>query len=243
MGRMLRVVVAVSSLVFLVSRVSTAETVKFDFDVNQWSSSSPPPSTGVYPIGGSGQVNGGFVVGTDPTSLDQIGLRAELRNVGPVLSQTNDSIHTATYIAPAGSSGGNRALWNFDFDIDLAGGHKISDYTAILKITDGATVTSLNLVTSGLVPSDATLYQNSENAGFAFLATEFPGFNPNAAQDYSFDLSLTPNGSNPNFVGGALDVAMDVDVVAPLPAVLPVAGLALVGFIAFSLLRKRKLAL
>ena len=235
MGRMLRAVVAFGFICALAD-VSIAETVAFNANANPWSSSTASnPSGGIYPIGGSGQVDGGFVVGTDSAG-NEIAIRAELRNVGPTLSQTNDGIHTAAYTAPTGSPSGNLALWNFDFDINLK--QAISNYTAILTITDGAKVTPINLVTSGLVPSNAVLYQNSENPGFNFLSTELPGFNPNASQDYSFDLTLTPNSG-----GESLDVAMNVDAVAPLPGVLPVAGLALAGFIAFSLLRRRKLAI
>ncbi len=188
----------------------------FNANVNEWSSSTPP-GPGIYPIGGSGEVNGGFVVSTG-TNGDQIGLRAERRFVG-VLPQTNDGALTATYFAPAGTSGGNLALWDFDVDIDLRGGHHtISDYTATITVTDrGGQVTPVDLTAPGLIDSDAILYQNALNPGFTFLAPVFPSFDPNAQGVYSFDLKLVPK----SFDGDTLEAKMNVDVAAvPEPSAL-----------------------
>jgi hypothetical protein len=209
------------------TRLDAGPTVAFNANVNEWSSSTPPdPGNGIYPIGGSGETNGGFVVST-ASNGDQIGLRAELRFLGP-LPQTNDGVLTATYFAPAGTSGGNLALWDFEGDADLrATGHTAADYTATLTFTDaGGKVTPLDLVGSGLVPSNAVLYQSAENAGFSFLASEFPSFNPDATGVYSFDLKLVPK----TFTGDTLEVKMNVDVVAlPEPAGLTLFGLAVAG--------------
>jgi hypothetical protein len=238
MKHMLCVSVALG-LIAAVAATSKGETVAFNATVADWSSSTvSSPATGIYPIGGSGQVNGGFVVGSDAAG-NQIGLRAELRNFGPVLGQTNDGVETSTYIAPpGGTTVPNRALWNFDYDIDLrASGHTISDYVATLTITDGTNVDAINLVSSGIIQSNAKLFQDSENPGFAFLSGAFPAFNPNAIQNYGFDLSLTPTFQN----GQALEVQMNVDV-APLPGIVPAAGFGMIGFIGFYAMKKRRLA-
>ena len=59
---------------------------------------------------GSGTVNGGFTV--DRVDGVEIGLRAAIRFVGPISPVGN------VYTAPAGTSGGTVALWNFEFSID-----------------------------------------------------------------------------------------------------------------------------
>jgi hypothetical protein len=189
--------------------------VSFDADVKEWSSSTLP-GPGIYPIGGSGQINGGFVVSTG--SDGQIGLRGFLRTIG-FLPQTNDGLLTATYFAPTGSPGGGLARWNAELDIDLRGsGHTLDDYTAIITLTDrSGLVTPVDLVATGLIDGDAVLYQASENPGFPLFAPVFPSFDPNAPGIYSFDLKLTPR----TFTGDTLEVAMNIDVGAvPEPSTL-----------------------
>jgi hypothetical protein len=201
--------IGVAILLAITSHADGSPITVFNGDVNEWSSSTvPDPGAGIYPIGGSGQVNGGFVVTTGSDGA-QIGLRAELRGIG-LLPQTNNGV-SATYFAPAGTSGGNLALWNFDVDIDLRGtGHTISDYSAILTVTaPGGLITPVDLVASDLVPSNAVLSQNSENPGFSFLSSVFPSFDPTAPGQYSFDLTLTPV----TFTGDTLNAAINVDVV------------------------------
>jgi hypothetical protein len=216
--------VALLGLAVLLAAASCGEAstvTVFNANVNEWSSSTvADPSAGIYPIGGSGAINGGFVV-TTASDGAQIGLRGELRHIG-LLPQTNDGVLTATYFAPAGTSGSNLSLWNFAADIDLRGtGHTISDYTATLTLTDiSGLVTPVNLVTSGFIPGNAVLYQNSENPGFPFLSTIFPSFNPSALGDYSFDLLLVPS----TFTGDTLEAKIIVDVVAvPEPSTLALA--------------------
>jgi hypothetical protein len=198
-------------------RGEAGPTVSFDANVKEWSSSTLP-GPGIYPIGGSGQINGGFVVSTGSDGA-QIGLRGFLRTIG-FLPQTNDGVLTATYFAPTGSPGGNLARWNAEFDIDLRGtGHTINDYTATVTLTDrGGLVTGpVDLVLTGLIDSDAVLYQDSENPGFPLFAPAFPAFDPNAPGVYSFDLKLTPR----TFTGDTLEVNMNVDVGAvPEPSTL-----------------------
>jgi hypothetical protein len=216
-------------------RLNAGPVVQFDANVNEWSSSTPP-GPGIYPIGGSGQINGGFVVST-ASNGDQIGLRAELRFIG-LLPQTNDGVLTATYFAPAGTSGSNLALWNFEGNADFrATGHTASDYTAILTITDrNGQVTPVDLVASGLAHPDAVLEQESENAGFPLFAPFFPSFDPNAPGVYSFDLTLTPK----TFTGDTLEVKMNVDVAAvPEPSSLTLLGIGIAG-VGLRAWRKRK---
>jgi hypothetical protein len=212
----------------------------FNANVNEWSSSTvSDPMHGIYPIGGSGAINGGFVVATSSLTNggDQIGLRASLRFSG-LLPQINDGVFTATYFAPAGSSGGNLALWNIDGDIDLRqSGHTIGDYTATLTFTDrSGLVTPVDAVMSGLAPANTRLGQASDNPGFSFLSPVFPSFDPNAPGVYSLDLTLVPK----TFSGDTLEARINVDVAAvPEPTTL---ALALSGGVGLILLRGRKTA-
>jgi hypothetical protein len=207
------------------SRGEAGSVTAFNANVNEWSSSTlADPTNGIYPIGGSSQINGGFVVTTGSDGA-QIGLRASLRFVG-LLPQTNDG-HAATYFAPTGSSGGNLAKWNFDADIDLRGtGHTLSDYTATATFTDRSNlVTSVNLLTAG-IPGNVVLGQISENSGFSFLSAVFPSFNPDIPGVYSFDLTLVPK----TFTGDTLEATMHVNVAAvPEPGTLVLASLCLSG--------------
>jgi PEP-CTERM motif len=225
-----------AALLAVSSRGEASLVTTFNASVNEWSSSTAlNPGAGIYPILGTGQVNGGFVV-TTALSGAQIGIRAELRFVGPVLPQTNDGVLTATYLAPPGSSGGNLAKWSFDVDIDLRHtGHTISDYTATLTFTDrDGLVSPVNLVTSGFVPSNAVLYQNSENPGFSFLAPVFPAFDPNAAGTYSFDLKLVPN-----FAGDTLEAKMNVEVTPEPASIVLLGGMGAVGLVGHAWRRRR----
>jgi hypothetical protein len=194
----------------------------FDSNVTEWSSSTLPGPT-IFPIGGTGQINGGFVV-TTSTDGAEIGLRAQLRTIG-LLPQTNDGI-TATYFSPPGLNqiSPARAMWNFDFDIDLrATNHSLADYTATLTITDRnrTTVTPINMES---IHPTATLYQDSWNPEFSFLASAFPSFDPNASGVYSFDLNLQPL----TFTGSALDAKIDVNV-TPEPASVLLLGIGIAG--------------
>jgi hypothetical protein len=195
------------------------------------------PGAGIYPIGGTGAINGGFVVTTGSDGA-QIGIRGFQRFLG-LLPQLNDG-KVATYFAPAGTSGSNLALWNFDADIDLRStSHTLGDYTATFTITDRlGKVTPIDLVPPNF-PDNLRLGQSSENPGFPFLSSAFPSFEPNAPGVYQFDLKLTPK----TFDGETLEAAMKIQVMAltavPEPGALALAGVA-VGGLALRVWRRKK---
>jgi len=209
-----------------------APILSFDDDVSEWDSLTPAAPPTILPIGGAGQLNGGFVVSEDSTLGAQIGIRAQERFIGPTLSQTNDG-SKATYSAKTGESGPGLGTWNYDFHIDLRGilhpvtgdPLELSDYAAIFTVTDagGAVeVADLNLAGLGLIH----LFQTSLNPGFASVfPTVYDPFEPGV---YNFVLSLTPA----TFVGDTLVAEMDV-VVTPEPSTLALLGLGALGLIAY----------
>jgi hypothetical protein len=229
-------ILGLATLLAATSLGTAAPVTVFNANVNEWSSNTPPDQmNGIFPIGGTGEINGGFAVTTGSDGA-QIGLRGFLRFTGQ-LPQTNDG-HVATYFAPAGTSGSNLSLWNFDADIDLRStSHSLGDYTATFTITDrGGLVTPIDLVPSTF-PDNLVLGQSSENPGFPFLSAAFPSFDPNAPGVYTFDLKLTPK----TFDGDTLEATIKVDVAAvPEPGSLALASLA-VGGLALRVWRRRKI--
>jgi hypothetical protein len=177
-------------------------------------------------FGGTGFLNCHF--DGDRTGTIELGLRAQLRTVGPIVPVGT------VYTAPAGpqtkppaqSTNLNRAAWNIDFSaLELGGTNTFTSLT--LKIVDNITgkSTTLDLISSGLGP------QNSENLDFAFLATPL-AYNFNDLGTYDFTLSASDTG------GTSSSAEITVDVVSE-PGTAAEFGLALLGL---GMLRRRKTA-
>ena len=113
---------------FLASPPTALAAPVFDSDVSIWDSSVVGSAT-LFPIGGSGQVNGNFVVDTNATAGVQTGIRAS-RRFSDIPLENNGS----TYIIEVGESGPGLALWNFDFHLDLSDGLSLGDVDVILDI-------------------------------------------------------------------------------------------------------------
>lgn len=148
-------------------------------DVSVWDSSvTINPFTGIFPIGGSGQIAGNFAVDTydKKDTAIQIGLRAQDRFIGPIEPIGN------VYFAAPGESSPGLATWNFDWSVDAGTPYletqlgkdlttlNLEDYTVILEIedTDGNTFA----LDFGAFPNPAgpvVLSQSSQNIGFNFI--------------------------------------------------------------------------
>lgn len=167
---------------------------------------------------------------------------------------TNDG--AGTYFAGPGSNTGGAgespttgALWNFNTFIKVEGFNgatpKLTDYqfTGYYDFNPGldtppGSLGAVNLTNLllGTNPT-ATVFQDSENLLFGYLAVPYPGvvtppagsFNPNALGEYNFGIQVSKAGW---WVEG---LAMDVQVV-PEPTTALLLGMALMGLAA----RRRK---
>lgn len=185
--------------------------------VSEWSSDTAAVPGIILPIGGSGQVNGNFVVaeGATDTGTVQIGIRANRRfSPVPLTRSGND------YFIEPGESGPGLPLWNYDLHVDLRdSGSTLSDYVVSL-VTDVPNhgFADLQAVLDGPFGPDpspepdhggVTLFQTSQNPGF-FLS----GIDPFAPGVYNFTLSLVPRNDE-----GLPELSVDMAVhVVPLPS-------------------------
>jgi hypothetical protein len=131
---------------------------------------------------GSGTVNGNFTVDREADGVE-LGLRAAVRFVGPIVPTGNN------YSAPIGTSGSGLALWNFEFSVDPG---TLVGTTALLTISDSF-LHSISFSPSAYPDNTSTGtsgYQNSENLGF-FPLNALLSFDPNVANTYTFDLTLS----------------------------------------------------
>ena len=189
--------------------------VVFGGDASEWSSDTAP-EIGIIPVGGMGQVNGGFV--TAERLGIQVGIRAQERTIGPVpvLADTGERVGVYTFQTGEDSSG--RAVWNYDIHVDLRGAHgralgtTLSDYDLFLETnhTGGMPLfdfpVPLDLTFGGFIPGNTVLYQLSQNPIFGNTV-----FDPNAAGTYHFNLVLRPK----TFRGRRLVASMRVEVITP----------------------------
>lgn len=156
---------------------------------------------------GSGQTNGHFVGVRDSAFSGggiELGLRAQQRFVGPytpTLVNSNWGV-LPMYTTTTGTSGPNRATWNYDFSINYAGGtgnldnvtlraDRVSGNLTELNDFSGAGAGFLSLPFDDDTTPGADPVQNSFNGGFGFLSG---GYNFSATGLYLITLSATENG-------------------------------------------------
>lgn len=131
-------IVAIISLFFITSTALADES--FGVDASVWDSGVPATETQI-PVGGSGQLNGAFILDTVDLgdSAIQIGIRAQERFVGPSLDRVGN-----VFFAPSGNSSG-LALWNYDFHFDFGSTNAETTVGESLEETLGKTLTPLNM--------------------------------------------------------------------------------------------------
>lgn len=163
-----------------------------DTPASEWSSdTAADPGAGIYPVGGSGQLNGEFV--TAERNGIQLGLRATDRTDG-LLDVSGKKV--GEYTAATGFDGSttNRAEWNYDVHLDLrdargvARGTTLADYTLTMTHDIAADMDNPFDLTFGVPQLDnAVLLQHSFNPMF-FNST----FDPTVEDTYRLSVTLTP---------------------------------------------------
>jgi len=206
-------------------------------------------------FGGSGIPNDPVAWSTFTHGGDTItiGLSATQRYDAPAVG--NDG--AGNYLAQTGVSGDGRALWNFNWYIDIAGGGTVHDYGFNLSYDfDPDPVVGVGFLSlsgiwqAGLALGDltsATRFEASQNMTFDYLATTnipfvfapFGSFDPLVEGEYHFSLGVVSSDFELQ-----QQVAMNVltfDAPAGDPTVIPVppaAGLILLGMVGMGLRRK-----
>jgi hypothetical protein len=179
-------------------------------DASDWDSNiALDPDAGIIPVGGAGQINGGFTV-AERNGI-QIGFRAQERFVGPLSAAPSRNNRVGIYAATSGA--GATATWNYDWHVDLryaqgvAKGTTLIDYELTLDTNIATNLfvgpVPIDLTFGGLVPDNTVLYQGSQNPVFGN-----DEFDPSVPGTYEFVLTLTPK----TFNGPPLQVTIQVNV-------------------------------
>ena len=179
---------------------------------------------GWNPPGNNGQPNGNFTVETvgSGTTLVELGLRAQLRTVGPIA----DSDLNGVYSAPAGGFGPSAptfAKWNFDYSVVLGADSGVTRVELKIDTNPSSALTAFTTLFSDVpstLPGQPFIPQNSLNMGMAFL--NLLSFDFNAVGVYDFQLIAFGTG---NAVLNSVSIQVEV---IPLPLA-STAGMALVG--------------
>lgn len=214
MNKRLSILSAAGLFALVLAAPSAAqEQSRFGVLASEWDSATVAVPSVIVPVGGSGQVNGGFVTGERYGV--QVAIRAQERFAGPILPLSR-SKQTGVYQASTGFSTAANATWNYDLHIDLrnahgvAAGKTLGDYTLVL---DSDISTSFfgcafpcDLSVFAFYSPTIELFQTSQNPRFGN-----PSFDATAEDSYFFTLTLTPK----TFNGPAITARMRVDVSNP----------------------------
>ena len=202
---MMTVVVAVSIVSGGFALANGGATIQVGVDASVWDSAVMEDAVaGIFPVGGSGQLNGEFT--TAERDGVQIGLRATDRVDGLLLASGKKK---GLYVAKTGFDTGttNRAEWNYDIHVDLRdSGTTLGDYTLTLTQTFAPSLYDqtgpLDLTFGGFFPDHTVLYQQSWNPVFGNDT-----FDPTVEGTYNLKLTLKPKGK-----GKPLSVEIQVKV-------------------------------
>jgi len=177
-------------------------------DASVWDSDIPRDDTeGIYPIGGSGQINGEFAI-AERKGI-QIGMRIQERREGTYEASGK---RVGVYESETGFSSGTRAVWNYDWHVDLRDAKgkladkTLGDYDLTLETDIAESLFGFPepvdlTFGGGFGPDNALLFQSSFNPDFGNNT-----FDATVEATYNFRLVLTPK----TFSGGPLAVKVQV---------------------------------
>jgi hypothetical protein len=160
--------------------------------VNPWSSATELDVLGgIYPIGGSGQVNGNFTKTKHKHVV--IAMRISERFAAPPVPIKDGNI--GIYRVPAGTDDGTTATWNYDIHVDLRSatgkykGKTLGDYELKFRSQTGESLFGCEYPCdlANTLPRNVILFQTSQNPVFGNA-----GFNFDLTRDYRFQLKLIP---------------------------------------------------
>lgn len=207
--RKLLMLVVCAVVVFPLAGIG-GEKKRFEGEVSEWVSGMPNVPARLFPIGGAGQVNGGFVVAE--RNGVQIGIRAQERLVGPLPSTRQKNV--GVYVAEVGSEGG-LATWNYDIHVDFRGafgvakGKTLDDYTLTFDTDIAESLFTFDVpldIGEDFFPlvDGVRLFQTSQNPTFGNDT-----FDPTVPGTYHFALTLTPKTFNGSPIVATMAVVVE----------------------------------
>jgi hypothetical protein len=195
---------------------------------------APVNSFGTLPEGwdvGDGQTDTDFTISSNTSPEVRLALRSQDFQVGP---SANDGVSTYFVTAGERTPGSGLANWNLDFSINTGEALITSSWDVFLDI-DWDPTAGVNLVTYDVDAQLAgfgfsgTLYQASENLGFAYWGQ---AFDPFATGTYRFTLrGFDRNNSGELAASTTINVVVGTAQAVPEPGSLALAGLALGGLL------------
>ncbi|MEM1413106.1 MAG: hypothetical protein AAGH19_12190 [Pseudomonadota bacterium] len=187
-------------------------------DASVWDSNTAEDAgNGVFPIGGSGQVNGDFRLCDTPGV--QLGLRASERFQGTITPEAGSGLYR---VAPGSD-------WNVDWHIDFVNPFPNGTNVAPLNLGETSTIIQLDcdplvgevngpaLDSGAAAPANTILAQSSQNPSFGFFCGDTFDFDA----DGSYEFSLTVTDTASQRVVSAVDITVQVGDNPPMPPVQP----------------------